>query len=179
MLYLFRLECATKEATKALQLALENNPYALQYLTGEQRIPAQLPGAIGFGDVSEAQVYVADHVNYWRRTPGALDWLQKHAGVAKKALKKETQKKHRPNNRYQMGDTVRIKPGVKDPDNPQNDLSRWQGNVIELEEGEDGPLVLIVWDAETLAQISSSSIEASMEEGLDWIGLDINVPFGR
>jgi hypothetical protein len=33
---------------------------------------------MGWGDDSEAQHYAARYLNAWRRTPGALDWLQSH-----------------------------------------------------------------------------------------------------
>ncbi len=167
-LYLFRQAGTNQKATRALRLALEGNPYVLRYLTAEVRIPNTLPDAIGFGDESEAQVYAAHHLNYWRRSPGALDWLQKHAGVAKKALKKKPKKNRRPKSRFRLGDTVQVKMGVKDPDDERVDLDGWQGEVIEIVEEEDEVLVLITWDAETLAQIPPASIEASIGEGYDW-----------
>lgn len=44
-------------------------------LTGKKRIPNRLPDYIGIGDDAEAVVYAAHHLNYWRRTPGAIEWL--------------------------------------------------------------------------------------------------------
>ena len=49
-------------------------------LTGQKRIPNRLPDHIGFGDENEAVAYAADHLNHWRRTEGAVDWLQEQLG---------------------------------------------------------------------------------------------------
>jgi tetratricopeptide (TPR) repeat protein len=166
-LYLFRQAGANQKATRALRQALEQNPYVLRYLIAEVRIPNMLPDFIGFGEESEAQVYAAHHLNYWRRSPGALEWLQKHAGVAKKALKKKPKKSRRPKSRFRMGDTVQVRQGVKDPDDESVDLDGWQGEIIEIVEEQGEVLVLVAWDAETLVQIPPASIEASMGEGYD------------
>jgi tetratricopeptide (TPR) repeat protein len=72
----YRKNSDKTSATRSLQKALKQNPHVPEYLTAKIRIPASLPQTIGFGDVNEAVVYAARHLNSWRRTPGALDWLK-------------------------------------------------------------------------------------------------------
>jgi hypothetical protein len=68
------------------------------YLTGQERIPNRLPDHVGFGDESEAVAYAADHLNHWRRTDGALDWLQERLAVqpSKPAKAKKESKRQEP-----------------------------------------------------------------------------------
>jgi len=75
----FRKSGPSPKADRALQEALEENQHVPTYLTGKKRIPNRLPDYIGFGDEAEAVVYAAHHLNYWRRTPGAVEWLERHA----------------------------------------------------------------------------------------------------
>jgi tetratricopeptide (TPR) repeat protein len=79
----FRQHGASKEAEKALGNALEENPHVPAYLTGQKRIPNRLPEYIGWGDEQEGMVYAADHLNHWRRTPGAVEWLGGRAQVSR------------------------------------------------------------------------------------------------
>ena len=72
----FRKGGATAKADKVLQKALKYNPHVSPYLTGQKRIPNRLPATLGFGDENEAIAYAADHLNHWRRTEGAVNWLQ-------------------------------------------------------------------------------------------------------
>jgi len=67
--------CAT--ARSALGRALDQNRHVPTYLIGHKRIPNRLPDYIRPGDVSEAVSYSAHHLNHWRRTPGAIDWLKR------------------------------------------------------------------------------------------------------
>ncbi len=72
----FRKGGATDKANKALKKALGQNLNAPPYLLGQKRIPQNLPDRIGMGDENEAVAYAADHLNHWRRTEGAVAWLQ-------------------------------------------------------------------------------------------------------
>ncbi len=74
----FRASGATAKADRALQAAIGQNRFVLPYLTGQNRIPNQLPDYIGIGDEREAISYASDHLNHWRRTPGAVEWLKQH-----------------------------------------------------------------------------------------------------
>jgi tetratricopeptide (TPR) repeat protein len=72
----FRKGGASAKANKALRDAFEENEYVAAYLTGEKRVPKQVPVSIEWGGESEAQYYAGQHLNYWRRVPGAVDWLR-------------------------------------------------------------------------------------------------------
>lgn len=72
----FREEGANREADQVLQQALEMNPHVPAYLTGRKRIPARLPEYIAWGQESEAASYASGSLPFWRRTPGAVDWLR-------------------------------------------------------------------------------------------------------
>jgi len=78
----FRAEGASQPARAALQAAVEQNPHVPLFLTGRKRIPGRLPPYVGWGDENEATVYAAAYLADWRRTPGAVDWLGRHAGAA-------------------------------------------------------------------------------------------------
>ncbi len=71
----FRQQGTSSAANKALADALKENPHVTAYLTGKKRIPTSLPPLIGMGDEEEAIAYAHEHLNHWRRTPGAIEWL--------------------------------------------------------------------------------------------------------
>jgi hypothetical protein len=67
-----------------------------------------------------------------------------------------------------IGDSVVVKPGVKDPDFG-GDIGGWQGRVMEIRADEQGiPMLDLQWDSLTLGQIPPSAIQHCEEEGLDW-----------
>jgi tetratricopeptide (TPR) repeat protein len=71
----------SSEAKKLLEKAHQYNPFVKSYLSGEKRVPLELPFSHGFGDEEEAILYVAEHLNYWRKVPGAVDWLKRVIGM--------------------------------------------------------------------------------------------------
>jgi tetratricopeptide (TPR) repeat protein len=71
----FRKTGASDKASRAMAGALEQNPHVPPYLMEKKRIPNALPDYVGMGDEAEAVAYAADHLNHWRRTPGAVEWL--------------------------------------------------------------------------------------------------------
>ena len=74
----------------------------------------------------------------------------------------------RANRNFKVGDSVRVKEGVHDPDSNM-DLSGWHGRILEIEEdGSDQPLLLVAWDSQTLKQMPQSYLEQSEVEGMDW-----------
>ena len=75
----FRKQGGTDTARAVLDNALEYNPFVPDYLLGRKRIPKHLPETIGFGNENEAVDYAATHLNYWRRTPGAVEWVKRNA----------------------------------------------------------------------------------------------------
>jgi tetratricopeptide (TPR) repeat protein len=182
----FRKAGASAKANRLLRDALEYNPHVLPYLSGKKRLPKRLPDYIGFGDENEASAYAASHLNFWRRTPGALDWLQSQAAalgpllVGKEASRSPLSRKieaeqptgkkskRRTPSGIKIGDTVRVQAGTKDPDYG-TDLTGWQGEVTDLDEDEQGnALVLVEWDSQTLEDMPDEEIEKSEEDGLDW-----------
>jgi tetratricopeptide (TPR) repeat protein len=78
----FRAKGAAPKADLALQAAIGQNRFVPTYLTGQKRIPNRLPDYIGIGDEREAISYASDHLNHWRRTPGAVEWLKQHSPKA-------------------------------------------------------------------------------------------------
>jgi hypothetical protein len=76
-------------------------------------------------------------------------------------------------NSFQIGDTVVVKAGVKDPD-LDGDIGGWQGR-IEAFYPEVGT-ALIRWDSVTLKAVPREIIRACEKDGLDWqvMGLDLN-----
>ena len=70
------------------------------------------------------------------------------------------------------GDSVRVKPGVKDPDY-EYDISGWQGWVTHIDIDE-GKFIEIAWDSLTLSQMPAGLIETSMEEGFEYYLMWLN-----
>jgi tetratricopeptide (TPR) repeat protein len=74
----FRVGGASAPAETALREAMEVNSHVPAYLMGRKRIPVRLPAYLTWGGEDEAQLYASGYLPHWRRTPGAIDWLQKH-----------------------------------------------------------------------------------------------------
>jgi len=66
---------------------------------------------------------------------------------------------------FKVGDTVRVKKGVKEPDFEEYNLDDWQGEIVELE-SED--LVTIEWDLETLSKASMEYLMMLNIEGYEY-----------
>jgi hypothetical protein len=75
------------KARRALKQALEQNPFVPAYLTDQKRIPGWQVNSYGWGDESEAVYYASENLNYWRRTPGAVDWLRSEIERGRKRKK--------------------------------------------------------------------------------------------
>jgi tetratricopeptide (TPR) repeat protein len=74
----FRKSGASTIANRKLIKALKENQHVPNFLIGKKRIPGRLPVSLCWGEESEAVDYAANHLNYWRSTPGAIEWLQHH-----------------------------------------------------------------------------------------------------
>jgi hypothetical protein len=72
----FQRRGASTVAKRVLQQALEENSFVPAYLMGQKRVPNRQVDYYGWGDESEAIYYVSEHLNYWRRIPGAVEWLR-------------------------------------------------------------------------------------------------------
>ena len=171
----FRTAGESKRANQALDEAFKQNSFVPAYLLGKKRLPVRLPETIGMGDETEAMDYASHYLNYWRKTPGALEWLGKQLEALgplpssdPAARIAQTKNKRSPKLGLQIGDAVAVNPGVKDPDYG-DDLNGWQGNIIEItEDDRDEPLLLISWDTQTIASIPEETIKRSIQEGMDW-----------
>jgi tetratricopeptide (TPR) repeat protein len=75
----FRSGGDTPQAKRARTSAIEANPHVPAYLTGAREPPGRMPAYVGIGDESEAVVCAAEQVAAWRRTPDALEWLERAA----------------------------------------------------------------------------------------------------
>ena len=84
----FHTKGASAGAKKTLRKALEENPNVPAYLTGEKRVPNRHVNYYGSGDESEAIYYVSEHLNYWRRILGAVEWLR--AEITARPLRKKS-----------------------------------------------------------------------------------------
>jgi len=70
-----------------------------------------------------------------------------------------------------VGDCVKVKKGIKDPDFENDLIENWQGNVVEIVEEYDNEniaLICIEWDSETLKKCSKKYIQKCEIEGFDW-----------
>ncbi len=71
----FRSGGDSPQARALLSKALEVNPFVPLYMSGAKQLPSDIPDRIGFGDESEAQVYLVDYGTGWIDSPGAPEWL--------------------------------------------------------------------------------------------------------
>lgn len=72
----FREKGDSPESKQMLVHAFEVNQHVPDFLTGKKRIPYQQSDTITMGGADEAAYYASEYLNYWRKTPGAVDWLQ-------------------------------------------------------------------------------------------------------
>ncbi|MCB9642154.1 MAG: SWIM zinc finger family protein [Myxococcales bacterium] len=70
--------------------------------------------------------------------------------------------------RWEVGNSVRVRKGVYDPDDSAIHLGGYRGRIVAVyqEDGED--LVEIAWDSQTLRALPRSFIFESLRESLDW-----------
>ena len=76
---------------------------------------------------------------------------------------------------YRIGDCVRIKPGVKDPDFGTA-MGDWQGRISNIDTNENETLcvVSIQWDSITLKNMPVAMIGQCEEQGLDWAEMTLS-----
>ncbi len=75
--------------------------------------------------------------------------------------------------RFALGDAVRVRSGVTDPDFADIPLGGWVGKITEVEEGHP-PLYLIRWNQDTLKNMHPVYRKRCERDGLDfeemWVG---------
>jgi tetratricopeptide (TPR) repeat protein len=74
-LWAFGQKGACDKADEYLQEALRQNPYVPSYLLGLKKMPGILPEGGESGDEREAISYIAEALDTWLKTDGALEWL--------------------------------------------------------------------------------------------------------
>ena len=70
-----------------------------------------------------------------------------------------------------IGDSVKVKQGIKEPDSEDFEIGGWQGRVIDVEKKSDDMgniIITIEWDSLTLEQLPAKFIHQSEIDGLDW-----------
>lgn len=70
-----------------------------------------------------------------------------------------------------IGDSVKVKQGIKEPDSEDHEIGGWQGRVIKINNESDAmgnTLITIEWDSLTLEQMTAQFISQSEINGLDW-----------
>ncbi len=72
-----------------------------------------------------------------------------------------------------LGESVRVKKGVKNPQNAKFSVAGWQGRVVSFEntDNKDEISVGIQWDSETLQNMPEDDILYAIENGLDYTGM--------
>lgn len=69
--------------------------------------------------------------------------------------------------KFTIGDSVKVKRGIKCPDDKSVDVSGWQGRIFDIEDD----LIGIRWDSITLKHVPEKYIKNSEEDGFDWTEL--------
>jgi len=69
---------------------------------------------------------------------------------------------------FHIGDPVRVKAGVRDPDDPNFDIGGWQGRVTDISHANEPqePTIGLAWDSLTLKVMPQQSIERYERERL-------------
>lgn len=81
----FRKQGDSRQARRSLDEAQETNPFVPDFLLGRRKMPREIPWSHGFGDESEAILYVHEGRSAWQATPGALEWLAEQDNVKDEA----------------------------------------------------------------------------------------------
>jgi hypothetical protein len=71
---------------------------------------------------------------------------------------------------FNIGDSVKVKPGIKEPDLEEFEIGDWQGRIVEIDTKSDNENILITieWDSISLRELPDNYIEQSEIDGLDW-----------
>jgi hypothetical protein len=74
--------------------------------------------------------------------------------------------------KWTIGESVVVKPGVKDPDNG-DDIAGWQGRILAVFDEEEEEIVQIQWDSVTLRNMSDEHIAWCEEDCLCWSEMNL------
>ena len=89
----------------------------------------------------------------------------------------------KPESPIKIGDNVKVKEGIKDPDDEEYSIAGWQGWVVEVydenlsAENAENLQFMVSWDSLTLKNIPRTRLIELEREGYDWtmMCLDINM----
>jgi len=72
--------------------------------------------------------------------------------------------------KFKIGDSVKVKEGILEPDNEEFEIGGWQGRVtdIDTKSNAENVMITIEWDSVTLQQIPDNYILEAEEDGLIW-----------
>lgn len=73
--------------------------------------------------------------------------------------------------KFKIGDSVRVKPGVKDPDF-NTEIGGWQGRIVDIVP-ESENFADIAWDSQTLQQIPTELLDYCFREGYSIEGITL------
>lgn len=65
-----------------------------------------------------------------------------------------------------VGDWVRVKPGVKDFDFPQFEMTGWEGRIMEVEKDRSPPMYCVKWSQKTRSGFPKKLMKLVEKEGL-------------
>jgi hypothetical protein len=86
------------------------------------------------------------------------------------------QKDFEPDLPLKRQDSVIVRSGTVEPDRLHNDLSGWQGRVIDFIQGEKGAIqALVEWDSYTLEHMPVSFINERAEHTWDWESMALQI----
>lgn len=86
----------------------------------------------------------------------------------KRHVKKDSAIRRSPGRSWlKIGRCVAVRVGVLDPDY-EVEIGGWQGWIEKLERTDEGVLVTVRWDRQTLGAMPGELIDKSEEDGLDW-----------
>jgi len=78
--------------------------------------------------------------------------------------------------KLKKGQCVKVKKGILCPDDPEFDLSGWQGRLIDIEKDENGETIIdIAWDSITLKEMSEEYIVKCEADGLEWASMYLSL----
>lgn len=62
---------------KLLRHARKTNPFVIEYLVGKRKLPKHVPQSYRPGSKEEAEIYVQDAIDLWKKAKALLKWLEK------------------------------------------------------------------------------------------------------
>jgi hypothetical protein len=75
---------------------------------------------------------------------------------------------------FEVGNTVKVKEGIADPDMRDLTIGGWQGIISDIYKDDNGNLLIYIeWDSITLENMPDIFIDNSEESGLDFSSMSL------